>query len=69
MTTLNPTSLKVVSCALAALAVTSLMSWSFVESTAIARWVGNAAVATLVASAGDDAGARRTQSSSAALLD
>lgn len=49
-------SLKTFACGAAALALTAVFSWSFVESTSVARWntaqqVGNAAVAIAQTSA------------------
>jgi len=46
MSTLN-TGLKNLTCTLGALAVTAVMSWSFVESTAVAPWAGDSARSAL----------------------
>lgn len=48
MSTLN-TSLKALACGLGALAITVVMSWSFVESTSAAPWTSEAGPTTHMA--------------------
>jgi hypothetical protein len=54
MNAINETSLKTVAAAVVAVLLTTGMSWSFVESTAVVRW-GQVA-ATVVATASDIGG-------------
>ncbi|MGQ0835739.1 MAG: hypothetical protein ACT4O5_12635 [Gammaproteobacteria bacterium] len=57
-------SLKTFACGAAALALTALFSWSFVESTSVARW--NTAQTTVQVG---DAAVAIAQTSAAALVD
>ena len=66
MNTLNRASLKVVVCGTAALALTLVSSWSFVQSTSVVRVY--ASPAYLVASAASDAGTHLAQTTSTGLL-
>jgi hypothetical protein len=59
------TSLKAFACGAAALALTAAFSWSFVESTAVARWVPAQTVADTAATLASQA----AQSGVAALVD
>lgn len=67
MNTATLHSLKTFACTLAALAVTTVFSWSFVDSTSVLRWVGNSvAVASLTAAGGN--GLRGASAAATALL-
>lgn len=68
MNTLNPTGLKVLACTMAAVAVTTVMSWSFVTSTSVARWTGESASALAVAAA-ENTASRFAATGRAVLLD
>jgi hypothetical protein len=62
------TSLKAFACGAAALALTAVMSWSFVESTSVARWVP-AQSSAQVAGAAVEFASHAAQSTVAALVD
>lgn len=69
MNAMTTDNLKTLACTAAALAVTTLFSWTFVDSTAALRWAVSEGIASaaLVGSAQDHAGAG--QSASAVLVD
>jgi hypothetical protein len=61
-------SLKAFACGAAALALTAVFSWSFVESTSVARWA-TAQSSLQVADVAVDTARQVTKSSIAALVD
>lgn len=58
-------SLKAFACGTAALALTAVMSWSFVESTSVARWVDSPSTEQVA----QVAAAAVTRAAQAALVD
>jgi hypothetical protein len=62
------TTLKTLACGAAAFALTATLSWSFVESTSVARWV-TTQNSTQVAGAAVELASHAAQSTVAALVD
>lgn len=68
MNTMTLDNLKTLACTVAALAVTTLFSWTFVDSTSVLRWVGAGVTATALAAA-SESGSDIARGGSAALVD
>jgi hypothetical protein len=66
---IETTNLKAFACGFAALVVTAITSWSFVESTSAARWLGTHAAAAAVASVAQEASVQVAKVAQAALVD
>lgn len=67
MNAMTVDNLKTFACTMAALAVTALFSWSFVDSTSMVRWGVGVTAAALAAASGSDGGT--AGGGSAVLLD
>jgi hypothetical protein len=68
MNTIISSGLKAFACGTAALALTAIFSWSFVESTSVARWSTNQA-ATQTAASVTAFATHAAKSTAAALVD
>jgi hypothetical protein len=68
MNAIYASTVKAVTCGASALALTMIFSWSFVESTSVARWMP-AQSASQMAHAGVELAGRAAKSGVAALVD